>query len=38
MNISTNAIISNSDMIKNYKTCRDKAESVGKVFVLKITN
>ena len=35
MNISTKAIVSNSEMIKNYKTCREKAESFGKIFVLK---
>lgn len=35
MNISTKAIVSNSEMIKNYKSCRDKAESFGKIFVLK---
>jgi PHD/YefM family antitoxin component YafN of YafNO toxin-antitoxin module len=35
MRISTNAIVSNSDMIKSYKACRDKAESCGKIFVLK---
>ena len=35
MNILTKAIISNSDMIKNYKACREKAEIFGKVFVLK---
>ncbi len=35
MIISTNAIVSNSEMIKNYKACREKAESCGKVFVLK---
>ena len=35
MNMSTSAIVSNSDMIKNYKACRDKAESLGKIFVLK---
>lgn len=35
MNISTKAIISNSEMIKNYKACREKAESFGKVFILK---
>ena len=35
MNISTKAIISNSEMIKNYKTCREKAESFGKIFILK---
>ena len=31
----TGAIVSNSDMIKNYKTCREKAESLGKIYVLK---
>lgn len=35
MIISTDAIVSNSDMIKNYKACRERAESCGKVFVLK---
>jgi len=35
MNISTKAIVSNSDMIKNYKSCREKAEILGKVFILK---
>lgn len=35
MNISTKAIISNSEMIKNYKACRGKADSFGKIFVLK---
>jgi PHD/YefM family antitoxin component YafN of YafNO toxin-antitoxin module len=33
--ISTQAIISNSDMIKNYKVCREKAETFGKIFVLR---
>jgi len=35
MNISTKAIVSNSEMIKNYKACREKAEELGKIFVLK---
>jgi len=35
MNISTKAIVSNSEMTKNYKACRGKAESFGKIFVLK---
>ena len=35
MKISTTAIVSNSEMIKNYKACREKAESLGKIFVLK---
>jgi len=35
MHIFTKAIVSNSEMIKNYKTCREKAEGFGKIFVLK---
>jgi len=35
MNISTKTIVSNSDMIKNYKTCRERAEKFGKIFILK---
>ena len=35
MKISAKAIVSNSEMIKNYKTCRENAENFGKVFVLK---
>ncbi|MEI6577919.1 MAG: hypothetical protein WCN92_00490 [Eubacteriales bacterium] len=35
MKISTKAIVSNSDMIKNYKACREKAEIEGKLFILK---
>lgn len=35
MNILTKAIVSNSEMIKNYKACREKAESFGKIFILK---
>jgi PHD/YefM family antitoxin component YafN of YafNO toxin-antitoxin module len=35
MKISAKAIVSNSDMIKNYKACREKAEGFGKIFVLK---
>ncbi|HWQ99105.1 hypothetical protein SDC9_116832 [bioreactor metagenome] len=35
MKISTKAIVSNSDMIKSYKSCREKAETFGKIFVLK---
>jgi len=35
MNISTKMIVSNSDMIKNFKNCREKAEILGKVFILK---
>ena len=35
MNVLTKAIVSNSDMIKYYKACREKAESFGKIFVFK---
>lgn len=35
MNISTKSIVSNSDMIKNYKACREKAQINGKIFILK---
>lgn len=35
MNISTKAIVSNSEMMKNYKSCREKAGHLGKLFVLK---
>jgi len=35
MMIPRNAIVSNSDMIKNYKACRDKAERLSKVFIMK---
>ncbi len=35
MNISTEVIVSNSEMTKNYKACREKAESMGKIFILK---
>lgn len=35
MKISTDAIVSNSEMIKSYKSCREKAETYGKIFILK---
>jgi len=35
MNISSKAIVSNSEMIKNYKACREKSETSGKIFILK---
>lgn len=35
MNISKIALVSNSEMIKNYKACREKAESLDKLFILK---
>lgn len=35
MKILTAAIVSNSDMIKNYKDCIEKAVKYGKIFILK---
>jgi PHD/YefM family antitoxin component YafN of YafNO toxin-antitoxin module len=35
MKVLTTAMVSNSEMIKNYKACREKAESFGKIYVLK---
>ncbi|MHB1154575.1 MAG: hypothetical protein ACYCWE_03290 [Eubacteriales bacterium] len=35
MHIQTKAIVSNSEMIKNYKGCRDKAETFKKIYILK---
>ena len=35
MKISKEGIVSNSDMIKNYKSCREKAESTGRLFIFK---
>jgi len=35
MKISTKSIVSNSEMIKSYKACREKASHHGKVFILK---
>ena len=35
MKILTEAIVSNSEMIKNYKSCREKAETFGKIFILR---
>ena len=35
INILTKTIISNSDIIKNYKICREKADGFGKIFVFK---
>ncbi len=35
MIILTKMIVSNSDMAKNYKVCRETAERCGKVFILK---
>lgn len=35
MKILSEAIVSNSEIIKNYKACREKAENIGKIFILK---
>ena len=35
MKLSTSEIVANSEMMKNYKTCREKAEDFGKIFILK---
>ena len=35
MKILTRTLVSNSDMIKNYKGCREKAEEFGKIIILK---
>jgi len=35
MKLSTSEIVANSEMMKNYKTCREKAEAFGKIFILK---
>ncbi len=35
MHIFTKAIVSNSDMIKNFKNCRKMADLYGKIFILK---
>lgn len=35
MKIFTSAIVSNSEMIRNYKSCRDKAEVLGKICIMK---
>lgn len=35
MKIIKEGIVSNSDMIKNYKSCREKAENTGRLYVFK---
>ncbi len=35
MNISTKAIVSNSEIVKNYKSCREKSDGFGKIFIFK---
>ena len=35
MNLLTQAIVSNSEVTKNYKACREKADAFGKIFIFK---
>ena len=35
MLIPKNAIVSNSDMTKDYKACRDKAKRLSTIFIMK---
>lgn len=35
MKILKEGIVSNSDMIKNYRSCRDRAEITGRLFIFK---
>lgn len=35
MKVLTREIVSNTEIIKNYKSCREKAEKYGKIFVWK---
>lgn len=35
MKIIKEGIVSNSDMIKNYKSCREKVENTGRLYVFK---
>jgi len=35
MKVYTSEIVSNSEMIRNYKSCRDKAEELGKIMIMK---
>lgn len=35
MKIIAGTIVTNSDITKNYKACRDQAESLGKLFIFK---
>lgn len=35
MNILKKAIVSTSEVIRNYKASRDKAEELGKIFIFK---
>jgi prevent-host-death family protein len=35
MKIHSKEIVSSSDIIKNYRSCREKAEDLGKIVILK---
>lgn len=35
MKILTRSIVSNSEMIKNYKTCREKTDELGMIYIFK---
>lgn len=35
MKVFTSEIVSNSEMIRNYKSCRDKAEALGKIMIMR---
>ncbi len=35
MRIPAKSIVSNSDMMKNYKSCREMAELNGRIYILK---
>ncbi|MDP2813122.1 MAG: hypothetical protein Q8S15_09250 [Erysipelotrichaceae bacterium] len=35
MKIFKEGIVSNSDMIKNYRTCREKSEKTGRLYIFK---
>lgn len=35
MRILTRSIVSNSEMIKNYKTCREKTDDLGIIYIFK---
>jgi hypothetical protein len=35
MKILKEGIVSNSDMIKNYRSCREKADDTGRLFIFK---
>ncbi len=35
MNISLKAMASSTEMMKNYRTCRQKAQNMGRLFILR---